>query len=151
MQVIGKDLYVHAGLGKEFYDHNLDIPTVNREMSRALFMNKKERKALSPLTAFLYGNNGPIWYRGLVRTETKYHPLTSDSLQLLLKRYKVRRIIVGHTIFKDISTFYGGKVIGVNVDNKKNRKKRRGRAVLIEQNKYVVVGDKGAKRTLSVD
>ena len=120
-------------------------------MSRALFMNKKERKALSPLTAFLYGNNGPIWYRGLVRTETKYHPLTSDSLQLLLKRYKVRRIIVGHTIFKDISTFYGGKVIGVNVDNKKNRKKRRGRAVLIEQNKYVVVGDKGAKRTLSVD
>ncbi|MDE5702471.1 MAG: metallophosphatase, partial [Bacteroides sp.] len=151
MQVIGKDLYVHAGLGKEFYDHNLDIPTVNREMSRALFMNKKERKALSPLTAFLYGNNGPIWYRGLVRTETKYHPLTSDSLQLLLKRYKVCRIIVGHTIFKDISTFYGGKVIGVNVNNKENRKKRRGRAVLIEQNKYVVVGDKGAKRTLSVD
>ena len=151
MQVIGKDLYVHAGLGKEFYDHNLDIPTVNREMSRALFMSKKERKALSPLTAFLYGNSGPIWYRGLVRKDTKYHPLPADSLQLLLERYKVRRIIVGHTIFKDISTFYGGKVIGVNVDNKENREKKRGRAVLIEQNKYVVVGDKGAKRTLPVD
>ena len=30
---------------------------------------------------------------------------------------------MGHTIFKDISTFYNGKVIGVNVDNKENRKK----------------------------
>lgn len=48
MQTIGNDLYVHAGLGKKFYDQNLSIPTVNEEMSKALFMNKKERKALSP-------------------------------------------------------------------------------------------------------
>lgn len=73
MQTIGPNLYVHAGLGKEFYDRDLNIPTVNEEMSRALFMSKKERKALSPLTAFLYGNSGPIWYRGLVRTDAKYH------------------------------------------------------------------------------
>ena len=87
MQTIGPNLYVHAGLGKEFYDRDLNIPTVNEEMSRALFMSKKERKALSPLTAFLYGNSGPIWYRGLVRTDAKYHPLAQDSLQLMLKRY----------------------------------------------------------------
>lgn len=55
MQMIGNDLYVHAGLGKDFYDKNLSIPTVNEEMSKGLFMTKKERKALSPLTAFLYG------------------------------------------------------------------------------------------------
>lgn len=60
MQTIGSDLYVHAGLGKNFYDRNLSIPTVNEEMSKALFMNKKERRALSPLTAFLYGKMGPL-------------------------------------------------------------------------------------------
>ena len=60
MQIIGRDLYVHAGLGKNFYDRNLSIPTVNEEMSKALFMNKKERRALSPLTAFLYGNDGIV-------------------------------------------------------------------------------------------
>lgn len=148
MQTIGHDLYVHAGLGREFYDRNLSIPTVNEEMSRALFMSKKERKALSPLTAFLYGNSGPIWYRGLVRKDEKYHPLPKDSLQLVMKRYKAEHIIVGHTIFKDISTFYGGKVIGVNVDNEENRKKKRGRALLIDRNRYFVVGDKGIKRKL---
>ena len=148
MQTIGPNLYVHAGLGKEFYDRDLNIPTVNEEMSRALFMSKKERKALSPLTAFLYGNSGPIWYRGLVRTDAKYHPLAQDSLQLMLKRYDVEHIIVGHTIFKDISTFYDGRVIGVNVDNEENRKKKRGRALLIDGNTYLVVGDKGAMRKL---
>lgn len=148
MQTIGTDLYVHAGLSRQFYDHNLDIPTVNEEMSKALFMNKKERKALSPLTAFLYGNYGPIWYRGLVRTDAKYHPMAQDSLQMVMDRYKAAHIIVGHTIFKDISTFYGGKVIGVNVDNKENRKKKRGRALLIDKDAYFVVGDKGIQREL---
>ena len=148
MQMIGNDLYVHAGLDKDFYDKNLSIPTVNEEMSKGLFMTKKERKALSPLTAFLYGNSGPIWYRGLVRTDVKYNPLVKDSLEMLMDRYKAKHIIVGHTIFKDISTFYNGKVIGVNVDNKENREKKRGRAMLIENNQYFVVGDKGIQRQL---
>ena len=82
--MIGNDLYVHAGLGKDFYDKNLSIPTVNEEMSKGLFMTKKERKVLSPLTAFLYGNSGPIWYRGLVRTDVKYNPLVKDSLEMLM-------------------------------------------------------------------
>ena len=148
MQTIGSDLYVHAGLGKNFYDRNLSIPTVNEEMSKALFMNKKERRALSPLTAFLYGNDGPIWYRGLVRTDAKYHPMAQDSLQMVMERYQAKHIIVGHTIFKDISTFYDGKVIDVNVDNKENKKKKRGRALLIDKDTYFVVGDKGILRKL---
>lgn len=149
MQTIGDDLYVHAGLGREFLERNLEIPIVNEEMSRALFMNKKERKALSPLTAFLYGNDGPIWYRGLVRTESKYHPLPTDSLQMILDKYEAKHLIVGHTIFEDISTFYEGKVIDVNVDNPKNRKAKRGRALHIEGNRYYVVGDKGKQRLLN--
>ena len=149
MQIIGNDLYVHAGLSKAFYDKNLDIPFVNKEMSKGLFMTKKERKALSPLTAFLYSDDGPIWYRGLVSKESKHKPLPKDSLQMILDRYQVKHLIVGHTIFKDISTFYQGKVIDVNVDNKKNRKKRCGRAVLIENDTYYVVGDEGKLRKLS--
>ena len=117
-------------------------------MSKALFMSKRERKELSPLTAFLYGNDGPVWYRGLVKEEPKYKPLAQDSLQMMLDRYMVKHIIVGHTVFKDISTFYDGRVIAVNVDNKENRKKKRGRAILIDRNTYYVVGDEGILREL---
>ena len=57
-------------------------------------------------------------------------------------------MIVGHTVFEDISTFYDGRVIGVNVDNKKNREKGKGRALLVEKGVYYVVGDKGKMRKL---
>lgn len=130
MQKIGKDLYVHAGLSKEFYEWNLSIPTVNEEMSKALFMGKKERKELSALTAFLYGNSGPIWYRGMVRDKEKYNPIPADTLGQILKRYDAKRIIVGHTIFEDVSTFHDKRVIDVNVNNAKNQEKGLGRGLL---------------------
>ena len=148
MQKIGKDLYVHAGLSKEFYEWNLSIPTVNEEMSKALFMGKKERKELSALTAFLYGNSGPIWYRGMVRDKEKYNPIPADTLGQILKRYDAKRIIVGHTIFEDVSTFHDKRVIDVNVNNAKNQEKGLGRGLLIEGKKYMIVGDEGVQREL---
>lgn len=146
MQFIGRNLFVHAGLSAEMYNRNLTLPVVNPAMSEALYMNRAQRKAHSPLSHFLYSDDGPIWYRGLVKGDKKYHPLSSDTLNLILKRYKADRIIVGHTIFKDITPFYGGRVIAVNVDNKKNRKEGRGRGLLIEDRKISVTGDKGVMK-----
>jgi len=143
MTKAGDYLFVHAGLSKQFYDENLTIPTVNEQMELGLYKKRAERKAVSPLVSFLHGSYGPLWYRGMVRTEEKYHPLAADTLQMILDRYAVKRIIVGHTIFPDISTFYDGHVIGVNVDNAKNRDERRGRAILIEGERICVVGDDG--------
>lgn len=148
IQRIGAYLFVHAGLGQAFYDLNPDIPFVNREMSRVLFKKNKARKAYSPLHAFLYGSEGPVWYRGLVRAAAKYKPCAADTVQMLLDRYGVNRMIVGHTVFKDISTFYDGRVIGVNVDNKKNREKGRGRGIVIVKGGCYVVGDEGKMRKL---
>ena len=146
--IIEDNLYVHGGLGKDFYDWDLPIPGVNRKMSEALFMRNKDRKAKNDTLNFLYGSYGPIWYRGLVQKEAKRRPVAVDTLDLLRGRYGVRHIIVGHTIFRDVSTFYDGRVIDVNVDNAVNRKKRRGRALLIEDGRYYVVGDKGKLRRI---
>lgn len=145
---IGQDLFVHAGLGGDFYRWNLSIPTVNTQMSKALFFRNKERKALSDTLNFLYGSNGPIWYRGLVIKEKKFRPIQRDTLDMLRERYGVDHIIVGHTMLKDVSTFLDGKVIDVNVNNRVNQRKHRGRAILIEGNRYFVVGDRGRKREL---
>ena len=148
MQVIGRNLFVHAGISKEFYDRDLKIPVVNDTISSVLFMKSKQRKAHSEFCKFLYGNRGPIWYRGLVLKTKKWSPLANDSLDMVLQRYDVDRIYVGHTIFKDIKRFYKGKVIAVNVDNLDNYNHQRGRAVLMDEDKVYVVGDKGIKRKL---
>lgn len=146
MQLIGDNLFVHAGLSAELYHQHLSIPDINPAMSEALFLNKAERKAHSDLSAFLYGSSGPIWYRGMVKEDAKYHPLPSDTLHVILNKYNANRVIVGHTIFEDITTLYNGRVIAVNVDNKENRKKGRGRGILIENKKISVIGDKGVMK-----
>ena len=137
--VVGRDLFVHAGLGGDFYVWNLPPEEVNRQISSGIFLRGKERRAKSDTLSFLYGSYGPIWYRGLVTDKEKNRPIQSDTLDLLLTRHNVDRIIVGHTIHPDVSFLHDGKVICVNVDNKHNLEHNLGRALLIQDGKYTVV------------
>ncbi len=148
MFTVGRNLFVHAGLSKDFYDRNLSIPTVNEKMSHGLYLDRKGRQADSHLTYFLFATFGPVWYRGLVRDAEKYYPCNPDTLGMILDRYEADRVIVGHTIFDDISTFYDGRVIAVNVENAPNREAKRGRAILIQGKNIFVVGDEGILRKL---
>ena len=148
--IIGRDLFVHAGLGGDFYRWNIPAPVVNKRMSDVLFLRNKDRKAVSDTLNFLYGSYGPVWYRGLVRTEEKRRPATTDTLDLILNRFGVDHMIVGHTIFDDVTTFYDGRVVDVNVDNRINMEKGLGRALLIEGDRYTVVGDNGRIRELNL-
>ncbi len=143
MQLIGNDLYVHAGIGMRLLESNIDIPRVNEEISRALFLTKAERNELSPLTKLLFGNDGPLWYRGMVRNDERYSPLYADQLESILQRYQAKRVIVGHTIFPNVRSFYGGKVWAVNVDNKENFENVLSRGLLISGNKTYIISDKG--------
>lgn len=103
----------------------------------------KEEKKKSESAEFLFGNFGPLWYRGMVRTEEKYEPLNRGQVDSILKKYKVKRIYVGHTIFTEMSGFFADKVIDVNVDNKDNKEDKRSRAILIDGKKIYSVYDSG--------
>ncbi|MEG0463554.1 metallophosphoesterase [Bacteroides sp.] len=143
IQLIGKNLFVHAGLSSDLYKRKLSVAQINSTISNTIFLPKEDKKSISPLTDFLYGGNGPIWYRGMVKSDDKYKPLSTGMLSLLLNQYGADRIIVGHTIFPDITTFNDGRIIAINVDNKENREKKLGRGILIENNKISVIGDSG--------
>ncbi|KAA6335119.1 hypothetical protein EZS27_016623 [termite gut metagenome] len=149
IEIVGTDLFVHAGLGQNFYDRNLDIDRdVNAVMSEAIFLTTSTtRNTYSTHSQYLFsstsaavGGAGPIWYRGMVGY-SGHEVLKEATLDLLLQRYGVKRIIVGHTIHTDISTYYGGKVIDVNVDNQANWTANRGRGILIENGKTYIVYD----------
>ena len=145
---VGPDLFVHAGLGGDFYRWNLPVPEVNDKMSKALFLRKKEIKDLSDTLLFLYGRNGPIWYRGLVIKQKRFSPIQRDTLDMIRARYGVDHIIVGHTMLRNVSTFFDGTVIDAHVDNRVHRRKHRSRALLIEGDRYFLVGDRGKKKEL---
>jgi hypothetical protein len=142
IQIIGSNLFVHAGLSENFLKRNLSIPEVNESISAYLFHTAEEKKK-SELADFLFGSFGPLWYRGMVRTEEKYEPLNQDQVDLILKKHKIKRIYVGHTIFTEILGVFADKVIDVNVDNKANKKDQRARAILIDGKKIYSVYDSG--------
>ena len=138
MMRIGTDLFVHAGLSPDFYEMDLPIDSVNAMIRRGLFA-----ETIDETTHFLLTTMGPIWYRGLVKESPKYRPVSNDTLQLILERYGATRLYLGHTIFKQVTKFFGGKVICVNVNNTKAKEKKRPRAVMIADGKAVLYNDKG--------
>lgn len=145
MQIIGDKLYVHAGLSGEFYARDFTISEVNEQMSKGLFLSKTERKTAPDPIPFLYATYGPIWYRGLVYSADKYLPLEPHEVQQLLERYGVTGIMVGHTIFDDVTTFYKQRVFAVNVDNRANMEKQRSRGIFIENGVKYMIYDSGKK------
>ena len=86
-----------------------------------------------------------------MQDEPKRRPVSADTLDLIRARYDVDHVIVGHTIFRQVRTFYDGRVIDVNVDNAVNRRKKRSRALLIEDGRYYSVTDRGKRKRIIKD
>lgn len=147
MQIIGDDIYVHAGLSGELLEKQLSIQEVNERISSGLFLTSDQRKK-DPELYFLFKTYGPVWYRGLVHKQKKYYPASESTLDAVLDWYGVKRVFVGHTIFRKVKTFYGRKVIDVNVSNQENKDKGRSRAVLLDGARTFAVGDNGIIKEL---
>lgn len=116
MLVLGDCLFVHAGISPSFYQKHWSPDTVNDLAQKGLRMKKADRKKDDDLN-LLFGTQGPFWYRGLVRNQNeKYELMTSEQLDAILSFYGVNRIFVGHTELDEITSFFDGRVIGVNVN-----------------------------------
>lgn len=140
MEKIGDYLFVHAGISVAMLDSKWSISVVNDTVRHYLFHAKEERQQ-SEDAVFLFGSDGPLWYRGMVRHEEKYHPLKKADLKKIMKFYGSKKIFVGHTIFPEVSSFFGGQVVAVNVNNDANRKKGRSRGVLIDGGNLLFIYD----------
>jgi hypothetical protein len=144
MEKIGDNLFVHAGLSAMMLDPTWSISAVNDSVRYHLFQQKEERQK-SKAARFLFGSEGPLWYRGMVREEDKYLPLSKADLEKLMHTYAARKIFVGHTIFPEVSNFYAGQVYAVNVANEANRLKGRSRGVLVQGTKIIILYDDASK------
>ena len=110
---LGDTLFVHGGISAAYA--SLPIDGINRQVAEALKAQNQ-----SP-TAIITHPQGPLWYRGLISRgdgdEATVAPipqnetvaLTIDQeVDLVLKSYGVKRIVVGHTPSRE------GIVAGLN-------------------------------------
>lgn len=103
-------IFVHAGLSIDVVNRGLKINRINRKFYSDIIGKDIERIYENDELLFLSEERGPLWYRGYF-TEPSFNESRLDSI---LHFYDKQHIVVGHTTFNDIKSFYNNKLFGVD-------------------------------------
>lgn len=146
IEISGDYMFVHAGISKDLCDKYEDPAIINDVIRKNIFYSKEQKRERSDTVQFMFGNKGPVWYRGMVRDDQKYNPITDSTIRVIKKLYKVKYIVVGHTVMDEVCNFHNGSVIAINVDNKKNFTNNKSRGLLLtSKNKYTIYNNHYSK------
>jgi hypothetical protein len=148
IEKIGDYIFVHAGLHPEILEFEIDINQINEitreNWDKDLYNNPKENLKAN----FLIGRKSPIWYRGLVTEYKYYEKIKEAELDKILEYYNAKKIVVGHTVVKDISTDFNGKVIRIDLKHGTEKNSGMTKGLLIENGIEYRIDDKGNKYVL---
>ncbi len=106
-------VYVHGGFSREMVREVGSLEGVNRLYHDYLLdagENLSDVRSSSRRLDLLYGDNGPLWYRGYFASRD----FTEDDLRFVLRRLDAERIVVGHTSFTSVQGFFHNRVIAVD-------------------------------------
>ncbi len=127
IEVIGNLLFVHAGISRQIPATGLTIEQINDTVRKYMVL-KRKATAHSPVAELVMRSNGTLWYRGMVNSN---EDMNSEILSGILNYFGVKKIIVGHTMKANVSEFFDGRVINVNVNNQKNMDKGASQGIII--------------------
>lgn len=150
ISVVGRNLFVHAGLSPQLVEQEYSVAEMNVLGSQYLGYPNKERAAINQRNELLFGSYGTLWYRGMARDEERYNPITDDELDEVLCFYDVDRVFIGHSEVIEIESRYGGRVIAINVKHYDNFPANRTGAVVIKGSKLYSVDYTGKRTPLSL-
>jgi calcineurin-like phosphoesterase family protein len=108
-------LCLHGGISPELVDRKLSLADINSAV-RAVLMGREpaagdERERVD----FLFGESGPLWYRGYFAQESAGAMATPADIERIRGHFGVGTILVGHTRVPTITPLYDGRVIAVQV------------------------------------
>lgn len=142
IEKIGDNLCMHAGVSPIISELGHSIKQINT-ICRPLYDQVKMLQGVGDpkIDPFFRGNSSLFWYRGYFFEPKATEAEVSSTLEI----FKVKRIIVGHTIVEgNIAFYYGEKVLGIDV----NRHGGDHQAAIYENGVWFAVNDKAEKRTI---
>jgi len=133
IEKVGDILVMHGGLSPALLAVNRSPDQLNAAC-RPFYAVSTE--AVPDSLKVYFGSKALFWYRGYFRAPK----ISEADLDITLKQYDCKQILVGHTIVKwNIALFLGGKVIGVDVDYHKGKPM----AALYQDGQWLVIDEKG--------
>lgn len=108
-------LCLHGGISPGLVDRDLSLAEINSAV-RAVLMGREPAAGEERERAeFLFGETGPLWYRGYFADEARGATATSADIDRIRKHFGVGTLLVGHTRVPTITRLYEGRVIAVQV------------------------------------
>lgn len=110
-------VFVHAGIHQSYLDLGLALEESNALFRDSIGVARPELLA-DPVLGVLYGNNGPVWYRGFLRDKD----LQQAQVERVLDQLGAEYIVFGHTSMQRVETRHDNKVIAIDTSIKKGKK-----------------------------
>ncbi|WP_394749908.1 metallophosphoesterase [Spongiimicrobium salis] len=152
IEKIGNNLFVHGGISDLLIDTGLTLEETNSYIRKNIRKNLIRNPGKDEYANLIFGNKGPLWYRGLVKNHSDYEKINEATLNSILQFYGVQHIIVGHTIVdNEVTSDFNGKVIRVDIKQPKEKFTGKGQALLIENDGYYRVNDLGEKFKMDIN
>ncbi|MCP4706118.1 MAG: hypothetical protein GY865_16080, partial [candidate division Zixibacteria bacterium] len=107
---INNILFTHGGIAPSLIDKKLSIQNINSEVRKNIDFVRKSPE-VSELARYLFGGEGPFWYRGYFYDMEKYSKTTTEDIDNIISYFDVHTIVVGHSGMDEISGFYDNRVI----------------------------------------
>lgn len=140
IEKIGDNLCLHAGVAPAINGLNMSLEEINK-ICRPNYDKAKKKDQFTDQRALVFfdGTKSSLfWYRGYFN-EPK---IEEKDLDETLNLYKVKRVIVGHTIIpSNVGFYYNAKVLGLDVNQHKDQHE----AALYENKQWYKVNTTGSK------
>jgi hypothetical protein len=112
---LGDFLCLHAGISPALVERKLSLADINGAVRAVLEGRVPAAGAPRERAEFLFGEDGPLWYRGYFPASSGQAAPTSADLDRIRRHFGVDTILVGHTKVPTITPLYDGRVIAVQV------------------------------------
>jgi hypothetical protein len=107
-------LLLHGGISRAIIDQGFSLAEMNT-LTRAALDDRLAGEKDLERADFLLGPLGPLWYRGYFSPRSDLMGASGIDVDLTLKHFGARRIVVGHTTVPTVTALYDGRVIAVQV------------------------------------
>lgn len=107
---IGDEIFVHGGISPSVAQAKIPLKELNDSLRKALETDPWPKPAEGPLKHVVDGKEGLLWYRGYVKD-----PIDEKSMDAILAAFGARRVVVGHTVVREIGFALGGRVLAIDV------------------------------------
>jgi hypothetical protein len=108
-------VFVHAGLSPPVMSRDLSLGEINETVRDNIDL-RSSQLAFNQLVKFLFGGEGPFWYRGYhYEMEGRYPQATESAVDSILTHFGADILVVGHTEVDQARSLYDGRVFAIDV------------------------------------